>query len=374
MHSSQFNFRPRRGTADTLMVIRRMIDAAFQRNQESWLLLLLDWLKTFDRIKTPQMFSALRRFGLPPDVVEMIGGIYRARFFVIQDHTGTSSERCQNCGIAQGCPLSPYLFIMVQTVMLYDVYANVVLNEEPDFIVSNDVSYADDTLFASTNPSNMQQLMNAIVQEGAIYGFEINWSKTVQIQVCTQYVINRPDGNPIVQVREAVYLGGLVTCDGKAGRELVRRLGEGRRVFDGLEKIWSHAGITRSRKLQIYSACVVSKILYSMESLWLLQADKTRLDAFHYKCLRKILGIPCSFISRVPNAHVLEQSGGPMLSQLLLDRQAKQYLKITAQPADNIIKKLVCHDDGQPRTWFSRRRRGRPRQMWAAMVYNGLTW
>ena len=209
---------------------------------------------------------------------------------------------------------------MVQTVMLYDVYANVVLNEEPDFIDSNDVLYADDTLFASTNPSNMQQLMNAIVHEGAIYGLEINWSKTVQIQVCTQYVINRPDGNPIVQVREAVYFGGLVTCDGKAGRELVRRLGEGRRVFDGLEKIWSHAGITRSRKLQIYSACVVSKILYSMESLWLLQADRTRLDAFHYKCLRKILGIPCSFISRVPNAHVLEQSGGPMLSQLLLDR------------------------------------------------------
>ena len=79
---------------------------------------------------------------------------------------------------------------MVQTVMLYDVYANVVLNEEPDCIVSNDVLYADDTLFASTNLSNMQQLMNAIVQEGAIYGLEINWSKTVQIQVCTQYVLS----------------------------------------------------------------------------------------------------------------------------------------------------------------------------------------
>ena len=162
--------------------------------------------------------------------------------------------------------------------------------------------------------------MNAIVQEGAIYGLEINWSKTVQIQVCKQYVINRPDGNPIVQVREAVYLGGLVTCDGKAGRELVRRLGEGRRVFDGLEKIWSHAGITRSRKLQIYSACVVSKILYSMESLWLLQADRTRLDVSHYKCHREISGIPCSFISRVSNAEVLEQSSASILSQLLLDR------------------------------------------------------
>ena len=34
MHSSQYGFRPRRGTADALMVIRRMIDATFQRNQK----------------------------------------------------------------------------------------------------------------------------------------------------------------------------------------------------------------------------------------------------------------------------------------------------------------------------------------------------
>ena len=197
-------------------------------------------------------------------------------------------------------------------------------------------------------------------------------TKTVQIQVVTPRKINRLNGGPISCSREAVYLGGLVTCDGKAGRELVRRLGEGLRVFNGLCKVWSHAGITRARKLEIYSACVVSKILYSMESLWLLQAERAKLDAFHYKCLRKILGIPCSFISRVPNAHVLEQSGRPMLSQLLLDRQMKQYIKIAAQPVDCIIRQLVCQDDGQPRTWYFRRKRGRPRQMWAAMVHNEI--
>ena len=153
----------------------------------------------------------------------MIDGIYRARLFVIKDHTGTSSERWQDCGIAQGCPLSPYLFIMVQTVMLHDVFANVILEEEPDFIVTNDVLYADDTLLASSNVLNMQRLINAIVHEGANYGLEINWSKTIQIQVSTPHIITRPDGSPIVCARDAVYLGGLVTCDNKAGRKFVRR-------------------------------------------------------------------------------------------------------------------------------------------------------
>ena len=166
-----------------------MVDVAFQRNQEGLLLLLFDWAKAFDRITVSSMLSALRRFGLPEEFVHMIDGIYRARLCVIIDHTGTSSERLQDCGIAQGCPLSTYFFIMVQTVMLHDVFANVILEDEPDFIVTNDVLYADDTLLASSSVLNMQRLINAIVHEGANYGLDINWSKTIKIQVSTPHII-----------------------------------------------------------------------------------------------------------------------------------------------------------------------------------------
>ena len=57
------------------------------------------------------------------------------------------------------------------------------------------------------------------------YGLELNWSKTVQMQISTGQRLSRPDGQEISSVREAVYLGGLFTCDGKAGRELSRRVG-----------------------------------------------------------------------------------------------------------------------------------------------------
>ena len=208
------------------------------------------------------------------------------------------------------------------------------------------------------------------MQEGAPYGLEINWSKTVQIQVSTQQQIGRPDGGPIACAREGVYLGGMLTCDGRARRELVRRLGEGRRAFDGLCKLWSHAGISRSRKLHIYTTCVASKVLYSMESLWLLKADRAKLDAFHYRCLRKVLGTPCSYLSRVPNSEVLERAGACTLSKLLLDRQTRLYTRLALQPAESFARTLVCSENGQPRTWHTRRGRGRPRQTWALMVHS----
>ena len=99
------------------------------------------------------------------------------------------------------------------------------------------------------------------------------------------------------------------TCDGKSLPKMKRRLREGRKALDVLSELWAHTGISRRRKAEIYKACVVSKVIYSMESLWLLSSEVKRLDAFHVACLRKISGIKHSYVSRVSNAEVLQQTG-----------------------------------------------------------------
>eukprot|EP00959_Pyramimonas_sp_CCMP1952_P024169 507182-Pyramimonas_sp.AAC.1 len=66
MRQSQFGFRPRRGAADALMLVRRMIDAALLNSNGGPILLLLDCAKAFDRFKPDCLCAALSRFGLPP--------------------------------------------------------------------------------------------------------------------------------------------------------------------------------------------------------------------------------------------------------------------------------------------------------------------
>jgi len=351
------------------MLARRMIDAAYSNNNGGMLLVMLDWAKAFDRLKPTCMCEALRRFGLPADMVAMIGAIYSARYFSIVDHTGNSTEREQRAGIAQGCPLSPYLFIAVQSVMLHDALEGIQYDPDPEYIVTRDILYADDTLLASQSSSNLQNMLNAIVGEGAKYGLELNWGKTMQMQINTNSVICQPDGGDIKTVRDAMYLGGLITCDARAAAELSRRLGEATGAFKALSKIWSHSSIGRKRRFAIYDACVLSKLLYSLDSLWLLKADRTRLDAFHAKCVRRLLGIPCSYVSRVSNEDVFQRAGTTKLSDTLLSRQMKLHKKISASAGPSLVRRVLCNSDGTPKMFTANRKRGRPRQQWGKEVH-----
>ena len=105
-----------------------------------------------------------------------------------------------------------------------------------------------------------------------------------------------------------IYLGGLVSNDGRVRSELNRRLSEGRNLFNLLRRCWSHANLTVERKLVVFNACITSKVMCALDSAWLLKSDRSRLDAFQCACLRRILKILLSFISRVTNVEVLKQS------------------------------------------------------------------
>eukprot|EP00959_Pyramimonas_sp_CCMP1952_P309379 6474338-Pyramimonas_sp.AAC.1 len=156
----------------------------------------------------------------------MVRSIYPARFFTIENDAGRSSERRQRAGIAQGCPLLPYLFIIVQTLMLHAVYGTLELLAEPDFVITRGILYADDTMLVSHHYSNHQQVLAAIVEEGRKYGLELIWGKTLHIQISTDRAIPSRSGEHINAVRDGMHLGGLISCDGKVATELNRRLGE----------------------------------------------------------------------------------------------------------------------------------------------------
>eukprot|EP00959_Pyramimonas_sp_CCMP1952_P097241 2032654-Pyramimonas_sp.AAC.1 len=63
------------------------------------------------------------------------------------------------------------------------------------------------------------------------------------MQVPTDKNIMRPDGGDIKTVQDAVYLGGLVSCDGRVATELSSRLGTASRTFKQLDTLWTTSSL-----------------------------------------------------------------------------------------------------------------------------------
>ena len=230
--------------------------------------------------------------------------------------------------------------------------------------------YADDTMLLASSAEAAQRHLACVEQVGKAYGLELNLAKTLFLTIRGEEPILGSDGAPLQQKMEAVYLGGLLSTDGRPVAEVTRRLGEARRTFHNLQAVWRHANIAKRQKQHIFDACVVSKLLYGLESVWLLQADRTKIDAFYASCLRKIAKIPSSFISRVSNATVLAKFSARPLSLQLLVRQLDYFGKLCAQSDDELTRCSALEPQAtRPITWGMRKSVGRPRLRWTQCVH-----
>ena len=65
-----------KGTNDALFLARRVLESKANAGDDNLFIIALDWAKAFDRIAPDALFETFRRFGIPPEFVQMIQVIY----------------------------------------------------------------------------------------------------------------------------------------------------------------------------------------------------------------------------------------------------------------------------------------------------------
>ena len=369
---TQFGFRCSRGTTDAIFAVRRSIDLALAHKHGQTAMRALDWAKAFDSINVDAMLKALSRFGLPPKMLRILKHIYEHRFFSVLDGHMRSTHRQQRSGISQGCPLSPFLFVMLMSVMMQDAVSSLPQKSQEMFGTSSldAYLYADDTLLVGVSQERVQGLLDAVARVGSDYGMELHWKKFQLLEVGGSYRLLAPDGSVIGPAEVMTYLGAAIYADGRIRNELNRRLGAAWAEFSKLSRLWKHTSLGRDRKIQIFNAVVLSRLLYSLNSAWLNIADTTRVNGFHCRCLRVICGIKAAFISRISNAKVLQESGQIQLSMQLLKQQLLLYGRVARAPdADPLRMLTFVPGTLLPVTDQYIRRLGRPRNEWSVMLH-----
>ena len=151
---SQFGFRRGAGTEDAIHVARRRIEEAIATRGGAFAFLALDWRRAFDSICPEGMSRALLRFGVPQRFVDMVAAIYSDRRFTVSDCGSRSVPKAQDSGISQGCPLSPFLFVVLMSVVMHDAKGKV----DPKGSYLGDLLYADDTLLIGSNAADVRSI------------------------------------------------------------------------------------------------------------------------------------------------------------------------------------------------------------------------
>ena len=287
------------------------------------MVLALDWNKTFDSINPDALLMGLRRFGLPEHVLNDIASIYKDRTFQLRDCGQLSSTRQQHSGISQGCPLSPFLSVMMMSALMKDAVARLGARDQELLSTRRlaELLYADDTLLLGVSANSSESCLAAVNAEGGKCGLELHWGKLQLMQIRCNEQAQRLDGTVITPQSDLVYLGIAIADDGRVGRELARRLGMANSEFRRLSSIWRHTSLGKKRKTQIFNAIITPKLLYSLATVCLSIAEKRRLDGFQNRCLRQIWGIKRAFISRVRNDSVLQTSQQRLFSNMVVEQQ-----------------------------------------------------
>ena len=214
-------------------------------------------------------------------------------------------------------PALPLPFQIVMTTLLTDAHKMLHTNmgELPGENFVRELVYADDTLLIDSDPRVVQALMNAVETCGMHYGLKFNWQKVELLRVRSGADILNASSAPVACKSSITYLGTRLSADGRIGSELGSRIGAAGQDFKVLNAIWAHSTLSRTRKLRIFNACIVSKLMYSLFAGCLNKCERRRLDGFHARCLRKIYRVPPAYVSRVSNAAVFAMAGQPWLDR-----------------------------------------------------------
>ena len=246
----------------------------------------------------------MTRLDRPKEMIDVPFSSYVNPEFRVKHREGESTYRTQRAGIRQGCPLSPYLFTCLMTVMFHDIHEDLDVKlgaRHLGFFHWWKLVCAGDTMLIGNRARKINLLIAAIEKSSAKYNLKLNCDKCNYVGVNGKANIHFSNGKPMQEVSQATYLGGIICNAASRWKELNNRISKALVTCNRQKTFWYRTNCSYKGKLQVYNAIIIAQLTYGLSTVQLTPAMLKRLDAFQMRGLRHILKIEHSYPSRVSN-------------------------------------------------------------------------
>ena len=314
----------------------RQLHEKCREQQMSLSIAFIDLTKAFDLVSRDGLFQILPKIGCPPELQSMIKSFHTNMKGTVQLSGSSSRPFDIRSGIKQGCVLAPTLFGIFFALLLRHSFSfgtasdGICLRTRLDGRLFNlgrlrakkkvcedlirDMLFADDAAVTTNTKQEMQAPMDCFSQACKDFGLALSLKKTHVLGKDTMELpaITIVDYE-IDVVEQFTYLGSTITNNLSLDTEIDKRIGQAATTFARLtSRVQTNPKLTVKTKMVVYNACVVSTLMYGSETCTTYARQEKRVNSFHLRSIRRILGIPWQ--DRVSNTEVLSQANLPSMS------------------------------------------------------------
>ena len=163
----QCGFMPGKGTTDALFTVRRLQEEYRAKNKKLFMC-FVDLEKAFDRVPRRVIWWALRRRGVPEQLVDAVRSLYEGASTKVRVGSEFSEVFSVRVGVHQGSVLSPLLFALVLEVVTENVRTG----------LPYEILYADDLVLMSDSMEDLGRRFKRWKDAFESKGLKVNMQKT----------------------------------------------------------------------------------------------------------------------------------------------------------------------------------------------------
>ena len=269
VNNDQTGFLKGRFIGENIRLIDSIINYAAEQHIPG-LLLFIDFEKAFDSLEWAFIDRTLEYFGFGPSLISWIRTFYNNIESCVLNNGWSSKFFKLQRGVRQGCPLSPYLFILSVEVLGKAIRANT--NIKGITVNKTEIKlsqYADDTtLILNGNQDSLSAALDTINSFGKSSGLKLNDKKTEALWIGSMKGKKEklsPEKNFKWPEIKTKVLGVWISTDPAVTLNMnyTEKVDKIRNILS----CWEYRRLTLIGKIQVIKSLVLSQLTYILTPL-----------------------------------------------------------------------------------------------------------